>query len=100
MDAAPTITRVGGAEIDRIDYLGEVYTTGQESRGAYSQVPGLFLNNTARSSPNCLDWYEEGSFTPTFSFASGTTGMTLGAQTGNFTRIGNMVMFRLSGIYR
>lgn len=58
-------------------------------------APNLKFTNTASSDVNTLDYYEEGSFTPTI---TGTT--TAGAPTytvnlGDYTRIGNRVDFNM-----
>jgi hypothetical protein len=42
-----------------------------------------------------LSVYAEGTFTPGIAFGGGTTGITYGAQTGTYTRIGNRVFFEL-----
>lgn len=41
-----------------------------------------------------LDDYEEGTFTP--SITDGATGVTYSVQSGNYTRIGNQVFFRIN----
>jgi len=52
--------------------------------------------NVANSDTTTLDWYEEGSFTPT-SIGSTTPGaVTYTLQDGKFTRIGNTVFFWLA----
>ena len=53
-------------------------------------IRGLTLGNTAVAG-NVLDWYEEGTFTPTLTFGGGSTGLTYTTQAGKFTRIGNRV---------
>jgi len=56
----------------------------------------LKLKNTASSNATTLDWYEEGSFTPTLAFGGAVVGLTYSEQVGKFTRIGNRVLFNLS----
>lgn len=46
---------------------------------------------SASADANTLDDYEEGTFTPGISFGGGTTGITYTAQTGQYTKIGNLV---------
>lgn len=46
---------------------------------------------SASSDANTLDDYEEGTFTPQFSFAGGQTGITYGAQEGRYTKVGRVV---------
>jgi hypothetical protein len=42
-----------------------------------------------------LDWYQEGVFTPVLSFGGASTGITYAARFGNYTRIGNRMIFDL-----
>ena len=46
----------------------------------------------ASSDANTLDDYEEGSWTPGFSFNNGTTGITYSIQTARYTKIGRLVL--------
>lgn len=50
---------------------------------------------SSASNVNTLDDYEEGTFTPTVAFGSGTTGITYAAQVGRYTKVGNRVIFNL-----
>lgn len=57
---------------------------------------GVNVGNSAQASATTLDWYQEGSFTPT---AKGTTTAGTGTYTtqeGAYTRIGNRVFFTLA----
>lgn len=54
---------------------------------------GVALNNAANTSPNVLDWYEEGTFTPTL---TGIGTPTYTTQSGSYTRIGNVVHFNIT----
>lgn len=57
---------------------------------------GLQLQNTDLASATTLDWYEEGTFTPSVAFSGASVGVTYAAQRyGVFTRIGNWVFFQL-----
>jgi hypothetical protein len=56
---------------------------------------GAQFNNVANASTTVLDWYEEGSFTPSV-IGTTTPGVgTYSVQLGRFTRIGNMVHFSI-----
>jgi hypothetical protein len=57
---------------------------------------GFPATQVASSDPNTLDDYEEGTFTPTLQDITGT--ITYSAQTGSYTKIGNVVnvKFRIS----
>lgn len=54
---------------------------------------GVALNNAANTSPTVLDWYEEGTFTPTL---TGIGTPTYTTQLGSYTRIGNVVHFNIT----
>ena len=45
----------------------------------------------ASADVNTLDDYEEGTWTPSLQFGGATTGITYGTQSGQYTKIGNMV---------
>jgi hypothetical protein len=45
----------------------------------------------ASTNANCLDDYEEGTFTPVLRFGGGTTGITYGNQVGRYTKTGRIV---------
>ena len=45
----------------------------------------------ASADANTLDDYEEGTFTPTLDFTSGSTGLTTSASNGYYTKIGDLV---------
>ena len=52
---------------------------------------------SASTDANTLDDYEEGTFTPTYSSGSGSfTTLTYFAQTGKYTKIGNIVFFSIN----
>lgn len=63
---------------------------------AATSSSGIYLGNTANAAANVLDWYEEGTFTPTIA-GDGTAGAgTYTGQTGKYTRIGNVVHYSIS----
>lgn len=49
---------------------------------------------SASADANTLDDYEEGTWTPSLTFAGGSTGMTYSTQTGTYTKIGRLVFCR------
>lgn len=51
-------------------------------------APGVYLGGTAAA--NLLDYYEEGTWTPTLLASSGLTG-TFSTYTGTYTRVGNLI---------
>lgn len=52
---------------------------------------GIKLGNTANSSPVVLDWYEEGTFTPSVAGSATPGSGSYTNQAGRFTRIGTLV---------
>jgi hypothetical protein len=56
-----------------------------------------FTANTpaAGMTSQLLNWYEEGTFTPTLTFGGGSTGLVYNGQSGWYKRIGNCVQFTL-----
>jgi|GEM_PF-2642285 len=54
---------------------------------------GIDFDAAAGGTSQLLDWYEEGTFTPTLSFGGGSTGITYnaGSTLGRYTRTGNSV---------
>ena len=52
-------------------------------------------NSSGTTSSELLDDYEEGSFTPTLYYVSGTSGVTYNIQEGRYTKIGRLVSFQL-----
>ena len=54
---------------------------------------GIVLGATSNTDANTLDDYEEGTFTPTYSFSSSTGTFTYDAQIGRYTKIGNRCFF-------
>lgn len=58
-------------------------------------LSGIKLPNTAIANSTTLDWYEEGTFTPTITGASSAGTGTYTSQIGKYTRIGNRVLFQI-----
>lgn len=86
------------ARIDVNGYMGVgvVPTAGQgRIQLDASANSGIKLGNVNNTTATVLDWYEEGTFTPTMvgQTTAGTTTYT--EQSGEFTRIGNRVFFNL-----
>lgn len=69
--------------------------TGVANTEAASFSTGVSVGNAANTSATVLDHYEEGTFTPTLSFAGAGVGITYAVQVGFFTRVGNRVHFSL-----
>jgi len=88
---AASLKTAGGLAIVKKTYIGDNIVQGTAAKGIN------FTANTpaAGMTSQLLNWYEEGTFTPTAigSATPGTTTYT--TQTGRYTRIGNLVTFRL-----
>jgi hypothetical protein len=56
-----------------------------------SSTSGIYLGNTANSAASVLDWYEEGTFTPTVAGSSTAGTCSYSLRNGSYTRIGNKV---------
>jgi len=79
----------GGAAISTLTI------TGNASNNATNTIVGNIIGNKENSSSLALDWYQEGTFTPTITFGGGSTGITYSGRNGNWTRIGNRVNFEI-----
>jgi len=53
---------------------------------------GIYLGVTSATAANLLDDYEEGTFTPAYTFGGSSTGITYYAQLGRYTKIGRIVI--------
>jgi hypothetical protein len=60
---------------------------------------GISLGATPNAHPKVLDWYEEGTFTPTVSGTTTAGTATYTTRTGSFTRVGNRVFFNTNIAY-
>ena len=58
-----------------------------------TSATGILFNNDT-SADNALGDYEEGTFTPAFSYYSTSTAVTHSGQAGKYTKIGNIVFFQ------
>jgi hypothetical protein len=56
----------------------------------------LTVGNSNDAGATVLDWYLEGTFTPTVTFGGASTGVTYIDQSGKYTRVGNILTFQLS----
>jgi hypothetical protein len=93
---APTVP----TERMRIDSSGNVLVgkASATANGGDVQVSsGITFPATQvpKSDANTLDDYEEGTWTPVLRFGTLSVGITYTTQTGNYTKIGNMVYFNM-----
>lgn len=68
-------------------------TGGDTASTAWS---GITPGNRAVAKFNTIDWYEEGTWTPGITFGGNAVGVTYGSQSARFTRIGDVVYFRIN----
>lgn len=77
---------------------GRINTTGvYVLKGGTTTANGIGVafpaTQSASSDANCLDDYEEGTFTPTITFATLSVGVTYSTQTAIYTKVGRIVHF-------
>jgi hypothetical protein len=62
---------------------------------AATSLRGMLIGNQPNSNTLVLDWYQEGTFTPTMAFGGASVGVTYTGRNGQYTRIGNQVTFSI-----
>lgn len=79
-------------------FTSALVISGNSSRRALAADSwiGNRVGNVSNSDGNVLDWYEEGTFTPTIEFGGASVGITYSHQAGTYTRIGNRVFYNVS----
>ena len=106
-DGQTTITANIPMNNNKLTGLGAATATG-DAIAQNKQVNGLLdlggaaagqiqfpATQNPSASANCLDDYEEGTFTPAITFGGGSTGLTYTRQLGLYTKIGRVVMFHI-----
>lgn len=68
-----------------------LFNAGLTSVGLATAQAGITVGNTAQASATTLDYYLEGTFTPTVIGLTSSGSCTYSDQTGRYTRIGNRV---------
>lgn len=88
---------VGGEDITEAGTISRKIIAGNvsSSTAAASSWSGSSVRNLAVDDPLRLDWYEEGTFTPTITLGGAAVGVTYTTQTGSYTRIGNRLSFTI-----
>jgi hypothetical protein len=80
---------IGGASAGAGTFTA-ITGTSLDMNGAIEVSGGIYVGGTAAA--NLLDDYEEGTWTPTFTPATGSLGsITYGIQAGNYTKVGRQV---------
>lgn len=100
-DAQTDTLNVGNGDIikDNAGYMGfgVAPTAGQgKVQLAGSANGGMKLGNQNNTYGNSLDWYEESTFTPVLYVGGLVSDSTYSSQSGQYTRIGNLVYFELT----
>ena len=89
------IFSIGSTEYFRITNPDVTLSAGNLIQGTAAKGVNFTANTPAAGmTSQLLNWYEEGTFTP--SITSGATGVSYTTQSGHYTRLGNMVFFRLN----
>ena len=78
----------GGASKVNVNFNGLGLGTGTPSSGIGITFPAT---QDPSSNANTLDDYEEGTWTPAYSFGNGTTGITYSTQSGGYIKVGAQV---------
>lgn len=94
VDQAATVTEMGGATIEVVDYTGTVYNPDPAVRGAYRKTPPMKVGNYASADDATLDYYKERLGNVTLTFGGAAVGMTMSNNFYRSTRIGNLVHFK------
>ena len=86
---------LGGAAADDNTHPDLVFSDNSGSeKFRFRQSGGLCFNGDTAAA-NALDDYEEGTFTPTFYYVSGTSGVAYSTQEGRYTKIGRLVTIQI-----
>jgi len=90
--ANPLTFRTNGTERARLNSTGAFVLAGgtTTANGIGVAFPAT---QSASSDANCLDDYEEGTFTPTLQFSGLSVGVTYSTRTGIYTKVGRIVHF-------
>jgi hypothetical protein len=78
--------------------IGALVVSGNSTDSTSSVLNGSRFTNTNSTDPEVLDYYAEGTFTPTITFGGNAVNVTYTSQAGFYTRIGNRVLFNLAVI--
>lgn len=94
----PLSIRMGGTIAQSISTAGDVGfgVTSPTTECKLQVSNGIKVGNTANANTDVFDWYEEGSFTPVAVGGTLAGAGTYTVQSGNYTRKGNTVTFRIA----
>lgn len=91
----PAVNNTQGSGI-AANRWSNVYSVLGNFSGLVTASLGANFGNTAVASATTLDWYEEGTFTPTILFGGASVGLTYAQQTGRYTRVGELVFYTIT----
>jgi len=75
---------------------GKFVQSGNVSNCTTKILNGSILGNEDNAGTTVLDWYLEGTWTPTITIGGSSTGITYSNQVGRYTRVGNIVHFGIN----
>ena len=88
-DSVSVANLTAGRSVSASDY---VMSTGNLVPGTAAKGINFTANTPAAGmTSQLLNWYEEGTFTPTITFSGASVGITYSTQNGLYTRIGDVV---------
>jgi hypothetical protein len=80
-------------DFENLGTVGKLVMAGNASNNPTNTVVGSLIGNQPSSNLLMLDWYQEGTFAPVVKFGGANVGLTYAARVGNYTRIGNRMIF-------
>jgi hypothetical protein len=94
VDYTPVFSFNGGSQItdNKISFLGQSNYAGGYTVQPFEVMSSLRLANVEVTDPATVDYYLEGSSTPTLLIGGSSTGITYGSRFVTWTRIGNRVV--------
>jgi hypothetical protein len=76
-------------DFENLGTVNELTIVGNASNNPVNTLVGHVIGNRPSTNQLMLDWYQEGSWSPTIKFGGANVGLTYSARVGNYTRIGN-----------
>jgi hypothetical protein len=86
-------TGVAYVDFENLGTVNKLVITGNASSNTTNTIVGSIIGNQENANPLSLDWYQEGTFNPVVAFGGSSVGVTYTSRVGNYTRIGNRMIF-------
>ena len=83
------------SQLGTFSYPPTIFGNKSTNHNSATSWCGTDTGNIPSDSTTRLDWYKESTFVPTLTFGGAAAGMTYSLQLGEFTRIGNRVLYNL-----